>query len=91
MHRKLAPVAKLVDALDLGSSVSRRVGSSPIRRTKYPNCLFKWLGYFLFLLLSLGLWAKGGCLLYVIADAECVKAWIRGVRVWSVLRQKREG
>ena len=28
-----APVAKLVDALDLGSSVSRRVGSSPIGRT----------------------------------------------------------
>lgn len=35
-----APVAKLVDALDLGSSVSRRVGSSPIRRTtQSPNCL----------------------------------------------------
>ena len=33
LHRKIAPVAKLVDALDLGSSVSRRVGSSPIRRT----------------------------------------------------------
>ena len=29
-----APVAKLVDALDLGSSVLRRVGSSPIGRTK---------------------------------------------------------
>ena len=28
-----APVAKLVDAPDLGSGVSRRVGSSPIRRT----------------------------------------------------------
>ena len=87
MHRKLAPVAKLVDALDLGSSVSRRVGSSPIRRTKYPNSLFKWLGYFLFLLLSLGLWEKGGCLLYVIADAECAKACNRGVSEWSVLRQ----
>ena len=35
-----APVAKLVDAPDLGSGVSRRVGSSPIRRTKVnPNCL----------------------------------------------------
>ena len=35
-----APVAKLVDAPDLGSGVSRRVGSSPIRRTrKNPNCL----------------------------------------------------
>ena len=36
MHRikKLsAPVAKLVDAPDLGSGVERRVGSSPIRRT----------------------------------------------------------
>ena len=29
-----APVAKLVDAPDLGSGVSRRVGSSPIRRTE---------------------------------------------------------
>ena len=28
-----APVAKLVDAPDLGSGVLRRVGSSPIRRT----------------------------------------------------------
>ncbi len=28
-----APVAKLVDAPDLGSGVERRVGSSPIRRT----------------------------------------------------------
>lgn len=32
-HKKSAPVAELVDALDLGSSVPRRVGSSPIRRT----------------------------------------------------------
>ena len=29
-----APVAELVDALDLGSSVSRRAGSSPVRRTR---------------------------------------------------------
>lgn len=35
-----ALVAKLVDALDLGSSGLGRVGSSPIRRTdKNPNCL----------------------------------------------------
>lgn len=35
-----ALVAKLVDALDLGSSGSGRVGSSPIRRTEEnPNCL----------------------------------------------------
>ena len=35
-----ALVAKLVDALDLGSSGLGRVGSSPIRRTKEnPNCL----------------------------------------------------
>ena len=35
-----ARVAKLVDALDLGSSGSGRVGSSPIRRTEEnPNCL----------------------------------------------------
>ena len=32
--QKKAPVAELVDALDLGSSVSRRAGSSPVRRTK---------------------------------------------------------
>ena len=31
--RTPAPVAKLVDAPDLGSGVERRVGSSPIRRT----------------------------------------------------------
>ena len=29
-----APVAELVDASDLGSGVSRRAGSSPVRRTK---------------------------------------------------------
>ena len=35
-----ALVAKLVDALDLGSSGLGRVGSSPIRRTlENPNCL----------------------------------------------------
>ena len=35
-----ALVAKLVDALDLGSSGLGRVGSSPIRRTEEnPNCL----------------------------------------------------
>ncbi len=28
-----APVAELVDALDLGSSISRCAGSSPVRRT----------------------------------------------------------
>ena len=28
-----APVAELVDAPDLGSGVSRRAGSSPVRRT----------------------------------------------------------
>ena len=33
-HSKPAPVAKLVDALDLGSSNASCVGSSPIRRTK---------------------------------------------------------
>ena len=34
LHSKPAPVAKLVDALDLGSSNASCVGSSPIRRTK---------------------------------------------------------
>ena len=35
-----ALVAELVDAPDLGSGVSRRAGSSPVRRTnKNPNCL----------------------------------------------------
>ena len=33
--RSFAPVAELVDAPDLGSGVSRRAGSSPVRRTKY--------------------------------------------------------
>ena len=31
--RKIALVAELADALDLGSSVLRREGSSPFRRT----------------------------------------------------------
>ena len=31
-HKK-APVAELADALDLGSSVLRRAGSIPVRRT----------------------------------------------------------
>ena len=31
---RIAPVAELVDALDLGSNVSRRAGSSPVRRTE---------------------------------------------------------
>lgn len=33
-YKKSAPVAELVDALDLGSSGWCRVGSSPIRRTE---------------------------------------------------------
>ena len=33
-----APVAELVDASDLGSGVSRRAGSSPVRRTLW----IKW-------------------------------------------------
>ena len=32
-YLKKAPVAELVDAPDLGSGVSRRAGSSPVRRT----------------------------------------------------------
>ena len=34
MHRLFADVAKLVDALDLGSSAFGRGGSSPFIRTK---------------------------------------------------------
>ena len=49
LHRKIAPVAKLVDALDLGSSVSRRVGSSPIRRTTASRLFhLEQSGFFLF-------------------------------------------
>ena len=33
-------MAELVDALDLGSNVSRRAGSSPVRRTKQKTMLF---------------------------------------------------
>ena len=33
---RLADMAELVDALDLGSSAARRVGSSPSIRTKMP-------------------------------------------------------
>jgi hypothetical protein len=32
-----ADVAELVDALDLGSSAERRVGSTPIIRTNHPG------------------------------------------------------
>ncbi len=34
-ERSFAPVAELVDAPDLGSGVSRRAGSSPVRRTRH--------------------------------------------------------
>ena len=34
-ERSFAPVAELVDAPDLGSGVSRRAGSSPVRRTNH--------------------------------------------------------
>ena len=41
-------MAELVDALDLGSSVLRREGSSPFRRTiQNPNCYNKQLGFLL--------------------------------------------
>ncbi len=33
-------MAELVDASDLGSGVSRRAGSSPVRRTKPKKCAF---------------------------------------------------
>ena len=36
-ERSFAPVAELVDAPDLGSGVSRRAGSSPVRRTMQNN------------------------------------------------------
>ena len=37
-ERSSALVAELVDALDLGSSVPRRAGSSPVRRTNKVKC-----------------------------------------------------
>ena len=37
IKRSFAPVAELVDAPDLGSGVSRRAGSSPVRRTEQKN------------------------------------------------------
>ena len=41
-------MAELVDALDLGSSVARREGSSPFRRTTHnnPGCLKHQSGFF---------------------------------------------
>ena len=39
-EKNVAPVAKLVDALDLGSNVSRCAGSSPVRRTKKTRATF---------------------------------------------------
>ena len=47
MQPIFAPVAKLADAPDLGSGVLRRVGSSPIGRTKKPKRLYvNLLGFF---------------------------------------------
>ena len=47
-----ASVAKLVDAPDLGSGVLRRVGSSPIGRTKKsPSGYATWTFFLLHLLL----------------------------------------
>ena len=44
-----APVAELVDALDLGSSCSRSAGSSPVRRTNEEILTsVRWLGFFSF-------------------------------------------
>ena len=43
---KLADMAKLVDVPDLGSGAARRVGSSPIIRTKNSNQ--QWLEFFYF-------------------------------------------
>lgn len=40
IYQKIADVAKLADALDLGSSASRHVGSSPSVRTKSHLFLF---------------------------------------------------
>lgn len=42
-HNNSADVAKLVDALDLGSSASRRVGSTPSIRTHTPPVTFQSL------------------------------------------------
>lgn len=41
MHTRKAGVAKLVDALDLGSSAERRGGSSPSTRTQQNVFTFK--------------------------------------------------
>ena len=50
-HAFVAPVAKLVDAPDLGSGAERRTGSSPARRTIYAPSLSKQLeGGFLFMM-----------------------------------------
>ncbi len=38
-----APVAELVDALDLGSSFSRSAGSSPVRRTTHLTILLDFV------------------------------------------------
>lgn len=43
-----APVVKLVDTPDLGSGALRRVGSSPIRRTKNKRNLIELIRFLLF-------------------------------------------
>ena len=53
MHLLSALVAELVDALDLGSSDSCRVGSSPIRRTeKQMAKRLRWKRLAIFILLA---------------------------------------
>ena len=37
-----AGVAELADALDLGSNVAKRAGSSPVTRTNYMRFQLRW-------------------------------------------------
>jgi hypothetical protein len=46
--KRKAGVAKLVDALDLGSSAARRGGSSPSTRTTFQKSVLLLVHFFLF-------------------------------------------
>ena len=51
-HHSFAGVAELADALDLGSSASRRGGSTPFTRTNQLH-EHRWVLFFLLFLLGL--------------------------------------
>ena len=82
-------MAELVDALDLGSSVSRRAGSSPVRRTilgyNYKNNGHNSQNYshYFFLILIL---LQRSCLLYELLSIVFDDNTTLGFLYWAPLQ-----